>query len=377
MRIAMLGGRGVPARYSGSETCVEEVGARLVERGHEVVVYCRGHNSQTDAKTYKGMQRVVLPSLNSKHLDTPSHTLLSLLHNFVSRPADVLHFHGVGNSLFLPWLKAMPCKTVVTVDGPDWERPKWGQMARQVLKTSARLAVGMADAVITDSLVSQRYYQDHFHKRTAYIPYGADLTEVTASNALAEYGLDPRGYILFVGRLVPDKGVHLLVEAFEGLQTDLELVIVGDSPLFPDYVRRLKSTQDPRVKFLGYVFGEPYRQLCAHAFIYVQPSLVEGTSPALLAAMGAGNCVVVNGIPENLETIGDAGVAFARNDPLDLCRVLQMLLDRPDTVECYRAKARQRVIPVYNWDTIALKHEVVYQSVLLGKVPIWEGTSPS
>lgn len=366
MKIAMLGGRGVPARYSGSETCIEEVGARLVERGHEVIVYCRRHNSQTNAKSFKGMKRVVLPSVNTKSLDTLSHDLVSLVHNLVSERADVLHFHGMGNSLFLPWLKLMPGKTVITVDGPDWERPKWGWLARKVLKFSARLGVSMADAIIIDSLVSQRYYRERFGKETTYIPYGADVIETRSSDALVDYGLEERGYLLFVGRLVPDKGVHFLIEAFEGLKTDLELVIVGDSPLFPEYVQRLKSTQDPRIKFLGYVFGEPYRQLCAHAFAYVQPSLVEGTSPALLAAMGAGNCVIVNSIPENLETIGDAGLSFARNDPRDLRRVLQTLLDRPDVVERYRIKARQRVKEVYNWDRITLNHEIVYREVLMG-----------
>lgn len=364
MRIAMLGGRGVPARYSGSETCVEEVGARLAQRGHEVIVYCRRHNSQTDATLYKGMRRVVLPSPNTKHLDTPFHTWLALLHNFGAGPADILHFHGVGNSLFLPWLKLMPGKTVITVDGVDWERPKWGRLARTVLKSSARLAVRLADAVITDSMVGKRYYAEHWHRQTEYVPYGADVTQVDGCDALDAYGLAPRGYVLFVGRLVPDKGVHLLVEAFEQVETDLRLAIVGDSPLFPEYVQRLKATRDPRIQFLGYAFGEPYRQLCAHAFAYVQPSLVEGTSPALLAAMGAGNCVIVNSIPENLETIGTAGLAFARNDASDLARVLQRLVRDTATVDEYRARARQRVLDCYNWDAIASQHEAIYESVL-------------
>jgi glycosyltransferase involved in cell wall biosynthesis len=331
-----------------------------------VIVYCRRHNSQTDTKSYKGMQRVVLPSVNTKSLDTLSHDLISLLHNFASQPIDVLHFHGVGNSLFLPWLRVMPGRTVITVDGPDWERPKWGALARRVLKLSARLAVGMADAVIIDSLVAQRYYLEHFGKKTEYIPYGADVVDTLASDALADFGLGRRGYLLFVGRLVPDKGVHLLIEAFEELRTDLKLVIVGDSPLFPEYVQQLKSTPDPRIMFPGYVFGEPYRQLCAHAFAYVQPSLVEGTSPALLAAMGMGNCVIVNSIPENLETIGDAGLSFARNDAADLRDVLQTLLDDPDLVEQFRLKAKQRVKNVYNWDAITTKHEQVYQAALAG-----------
>jgi glycosyltransferase involved in cell wall biosynthesis len=364
VKIAMLGGRGVPAHYSGSETCVEEVGARLAARGHEVVVYCRKHNSQLAAASYRGMQRVVLPSLNSKHLDTPTHTLMALLHNYTHTPADILHFHGVGNSLFLPWIKFLPGKKVITVDGPDWERPKWGPLARRVLKTSAHLAMNLADTVINDSRTSQQYYQQHFHRQTHYIPYGADVTPLEASEALRTYGLERRRYVLFVGRLVPDKGVHLLVEAFQKIRTDLELIIVGDSPLFPDYIRQLKSTRDPRIRFLGFVFGEPYRQLCAHAYVYVQPSLVEGTSPALLAAMGLGNCVVVNSIPENLETIGHAGLAFARNDSLDLQHVLQQLLDDPALVEHYRVLARQRVKEVFSWDTIALMHEELYQSIL-------------
>lgn len=363
----MLGGRGVPARYSGSETCVEEVGSRLVERGHEVVVYCRRHNSEIDDPFYKGMKRVVLGSVNSKHFDTLSHTLISLLHNYRTGPADILHFHGVGNSLFIPWLKLLPGKTAVTVDGPDWERPKWGRLARQVLKLSARVAVGTADAIITDSMVSQQYYRQHFGKETIYIPYGADTVEKTADDALKNYSLLHRDYLLFVGRLVPDKGVHLLIQAFGKLKTEKKLVIVGDSPLFPDYVQKLRSTTDPRIKFLGYVFDEPYRQLCAHAFAYVQPSLVEGTSPALLAAMGAGNCVVASSIPENLETIGDAGLSFTCNDPEDLRRVLQTLVNDAELVQHYRCKARQWVKEVYNWDKITLKHEVIYQTMIRGR----------
>ncbi len=367
MKIAMLGGRGVPARYSGSETCVEEVGSRLVERGHEVIVYCRKHNSEVDTPFCKGMKRVVLGSVNSKHFDTVSHTLVSLLHNYRTDPADVLHFHGVGNSIFIPWLKPLPGKTAVTVDGPDWERPKWGKLARQVLKLSARIAVGTADVIITDSKVSQQYYRQHFGKETQYIPYGADTSDILAADALQTYGLERQDYLLFVGRLVPDKGVHLLVKAFESVTTDKKLVIVGDSPLFPDYVQKLKSTTDPRIKFLGYVFDEPYRQLCAHAYVYIQPSLVEGTSPALLAAMGAGNCVIASSIPENRETIGDAGLSFTCNDVEDLRRVLQTAVDNLAMVQQYRRKARQRVEEVYNWETITSKHEAIYQAITSGR----------
>jgi glycosyltransferase involved in cell wall biosynthesis len=367
MRIAMMGSRGVPARYGGSETAIEEIGRRLVERGHQVVVYCRRHNSSSSCRWHLGMERVVLPSAHTKNLDTPGHTLLSIMHALAFRKADILHFHGVGNALFLPALRPMSPSTVVTVDGPDWERPKWGRLARWSLRFSARLAVALADALIIDNRPSQRYFAEHFGTEGHYIPYGAYLADEPATDALEPLGLRDRGYVLFVGRLIPDKGVHLLVEAFEGVRTDLQLAIVGDNPYFPDYIRRLKTTHDPRIRFLGYQFGAPYRQLCSHAYLYVHPLLVDGTSPALLQAMGFGNCILTSDLPEALDVVGDAGFSFHANDVNHLRLALQELVDRPDMVEEGRRRARERVGRLYDWDRVTDQHEELYRSVLAAR----------
>jgi glycosyltransferase involved in cell wall biosynthesis len=364
MRIAMMGSRGIPARYGGSETAIEEIGERLVQHGHEVVAYCRRHNSNTDEKFFKGIERVVLPSINTKNLDTPTHTLLSTLHALLFRRPDVIHFHGVGNAIVLPLLKLTRVKSVITIDGPDWERPKWGPLASLVLKISARMAARLSDALIIDNRIAQRYFAEHFGTTSAYVPYGAYLEPEEDTDELERLGFEERRYILFVGRLIPDKGVHLLVKAFEGLKTDMKLAIVGDNPYFPDYIRRLKSTTDPRIKFLGYVFGRPYRQLCSHAYVYAHPLLVDGTSPALLQAMGFGNCILSSAVPEALDVIGDAGFSFRYDDAEDLRRMLQKLIDDPALVEQARHKARQRVAELFNWDRVTAEHEQVYQAAL-------------
>jgi len=364
MRIAMVGSRGIPARYGGSETAIEEIGERLVKRGHKVIAYCRRHNSETGVKRYKGIERVVLPSLNTKNLDTPTHTLLSTLHLLLRRKADVVHFHGMGNALFLPLLKPFGVKSVVTIDGPDWQRPKWGPLARAVLKLSARLCVRYADALIIDNFSAQDYFEKHFGTRGVYIPYGAHLERAEGTDALAEMGLEPCGYVIFVGRLIPDKGCHTLVDAWRQVKTDMKLVLVGDNPYFQDYIRDLKARADERVLFPGYVFGEPYRQLVSNAYLYAHPLYVDGTSPSLLQAMGFGNCIVLSDIREAMDVAGDVGYSFRLGDAADLARVLQKLIDSPELVAAGRERSRRKVLEFYNWDKITDEHEALYLRVM-------------
>jgi glycosyltransferase involved in cell wall biosynthesis len=364
MRISVLGTRGVPANYSGLETAVERIGERLVRRGHEIAVYCRKHNVTTEDDVYKGMQLVKLPSINNKYLDTLSHSFLSLLHAFVHRP-DLIHLYGVGNSIFLIPLRLLGRPTVISVDALDWQRKKWNRLAAFCLRSSAGLAVRFSDEYVVDSQEVAKYYIERYDKRPVYIAYGADMPEHTHSGGtVEEFGLEPRKYVLFVGRLVPEKGVHHLIKAFEITDTDLQLAIVGDSPHNKGYVESLKATRDPRIHFLGFVYGDGYRRLCSNAYLYVQPSDVEGTSPALLAAMGFGNCVLVSDIPENLETIGNAGFSFERGNHVSLKTKLEMLMGHPQLVTEYGQRAKARVETVYNWDKIAEDMERLYLSVL-------------
>lgn len=366
MRIAILGTRGIPANYSGFETSVEETACRLVERGHEVHVYCRTGNVKTKLQMYRGVKLIKLPSVASKHFDTPFHTTLSVFHLLSSkiRP-DIIQMYGVGNSLWLFPLRLVRRPVVAVVDGLDWKREKWGGVARVFLKTSEHFALKWADEYVVDSQAVIKYYLSNHSKLPIYIPYGANVPEHTLPhNLVQEYGLEPQEYILFVGRLVPEKGIHHLISAFEKVNTDKKLVIVGDNIHDKEYVNRLKSTNDSRVLFLGFVYGEAYKQLNSHSYLYVQPSELEGTSPALLGAMGMGNCVVVSDIPENCETIGDAGIPFERNNPNDLALKLQMLIESPQIVEDYKRRAINRVLTHYSWDAVTDEYERLFCKLL-------------
>jgi len=364
LRVAILGTKSLPARHGGFETCVEELGTRLVERGHQVYLYCR-HPRGKPLLPYRGIHQIPIPEFHNKYLATLLPTFLSVLKVLFGR-VDVVHVFGVGNACLVPLLRLFRKRTAISVDGLDWKRSKWKGFASWFLRSSQRWACWFANALILDSRVVMRYYEETYglRKLHAYIPYGGKVKESTGTEALAGHGLHDRGYYLFVGRLKPEKNVHLLIEAFEKVKTDLDLAIVGDDEFSPDYIARLKRTKDPRVKFLGYVYGSDYAQINAHCYLYVTASELEGTSPALLGAMGYGSCVVVNGIPENLETIGNAGLSFRHNDTEDLRRILQELADNPGRVAQYRELARERVRLEYSWEGVADKYEALYRELV-------------
>jgi glycosyltransferase involved in cell wall biosynthesis len=369
IRVAQAGIRGVPANYGGSETAVEEIGRRLAADGAKVVVYCRAHKSPTRDRYYLGMERIVLPSIPTFNLDTVTHSLLASLHVLLKNTADVIHFHGMGNALFLPLLRFSRKRVVITIDGPDWERPKWGPVAKRVLRFSARLAVRRADHLIIDNRPSVEYFRREFAVSDddfTYIGYGADIDPPERAEHVSELGLQRRGYFLFVGALVADKGCDILVDAYRKVGGDLPLVVVGDSPFATEYVQRLReaAARDPRVRLVGYVYGEAYKQLVANAYAYVHPARTEGTSPALLQAMGYANCIVTNSLPEALLVVADAALTFERDDPEDLARTLERVLADPALAAEYRQRALQRVRIEYNWDDVAAAHRSVYERLV-------------
>lgn len=369
LRVAQSGIRGIPANFGGSETAVEEIGKRLAADGVEVVVYCRRHKSATDERRYLGMKRIVLPSINTFNLDTLSHSFLSSLHLLARNTADVVHFHGMGNALCLPLFFFSKKKTVITIDGPDWERPKWGPWAKRALKLSAHLAIRWADHLIIDNHPSIAYFEREFgYARGSYIPYGADRDRPTGVEYVKSLGLEPGRYLLFVGALVPDKGPDMLLDAYAQVETDLPLVVVGDSPFVPDYRAALheKAGRDPRVQMLGYVYDERYRELLANAYAYAHPLRSDGTSPALLQAMGYGSCIVINSLPEALSAVGDGALPFAHNDVDDLARKLTQVIDDPALADDLRRRALARAESEYDWDRVASQHRDVYERVVSG-----------
>jgi glycosyltransferase involved in cell wall biosynthesis len=364
LRVAMLGTRGVPASYSGFETCAEELGARLALRGHAVTVYCRVPHITYPGRTYRGMRLVKLPTIRSKHTDTVVHTLLSALHALTQR-YDVALFFNVGNGP-LTWIPRVARQRVVlNVDGLDWKRKKWGRVARWYIRSAERWATRFPHRVVTDSRRVQAYYRERYGADSTFVAYGAETATTPAGPALRRFGLEPRRYVLFVGRLVPENCAHHLVEAWAGLPTDMRCVIVGDAPYSAEYIRSLRATRDPRVVFTGYLFGDGYRELLSNAYCLVETSEVGGTHPVLLEAMGAGCPVVVNDTPENLETIADAGFSYQGDmGAVSLRDVLERLLKDPALVREQAERGRERVRLHYSWEGVTDAYEALFRGLV-------------
>lgn len=364
LHVAVLGTRGLPPRYGGRETAVDEIGRRLVARGHDIVVYSRVYGDGGERRsTFEGMRLIHLPSLRSKNLDTALHVFFSLVHLTLREKARIVLLSGSGTAFAIAWLHLIGRRTVLWVDGKAWTRRKWGRLARWYLERSARFGVRHSDAMVTDTPLAHRFYLEEMGRDTTCIPYGAHIETVEGTEALQRHGLEPGDYVLFVGRLTPEKGVQYLIEAFEGLRTRHKLVIVGDNPYDRGFVEQLRSTQDSRIVFTGYVFDLGFRQLMQNCRIYVQPSDVEGTSPVLLTAMALGRPVVVNGIPENLATVADTGRSFPPGDVTALRQLLAELLEDDASLAEMGGAAQERVRAHFDWDRIADQFERVFRSL--------------
>ncbi len=367
MRIAMIGLKALPARYGGFETAADEMSRRLVQMGHEVIVYNRSGQSTWPTSDYHGVRLITLPTLKSKNLSTIAHAFLSSV-DVLFRRADVVHYFTTGTTLFAPLPRLAGVKIVCSADGTDWQRAKWGRFARWYLRLSEQIAVLFCHGLVSDSQEVVRYYREAYGRDSVYIPYGMREKASEGNEWIERLGLKSREFVLFVGRLVPENNVHNLIKAFEQTRTDKKLVIVGDDPWGKAYVRSLKSTTDPRIVFTGGVYGDGYEQLQRNAYMFVLPDEVGGTHPALVEAMGFGNCVLVNDTPSNMEVTGDAGFSYSGADgDRDLCRQMQLLLDSPEIVSRYRPAARERALANYSWDRVVLDHIKLYQELAGGK----------
>jgi glycosyltransferase involved in cell wall biosynthesis len=371
MKVAFLGTRGIPACYSGFETCVEQLGQRLVQRGHQVTIYCRSHHISYLDNHYKGMELIKLPTIANKYLDTLVHSFLSSLHA-LPRHYDIALYFIAGNSP-VTWIpRLVGTKTILNVDGLDWKREKWPPLAKRYIQFAEYLATKLPNTYITDSRAVQSYYRDRFGDEPPYISYGSEVENCPPGETLARLSLQSRHYILFVGRLVPENCAHHLVDAFRSLETDLKCVIVGDAAYAKEYIDGLKARarDDPRVVFTGYVFGKGYRELGSNAYIFVETSGVGGTHPALVEAMAFGNCVIVHDTAENLETIGDAGLAYEGHIGSEsLRKVLKELLADPEMVAAYRRRAHARALGCYSWESVTDAYERLFFQVCVKPLP--------
>jgi len=379
MRIAILGTRGIPANYGGFETFAEHLSTRLVSRRHDVTVYCRAHYVSPRQIEFQGVRLKVLPTIRHKYLDTVVHSFLSALHAMPVR-YDAALICNAANAPFAPILRVAGTPVALNVDGLEHKRKKWNWIGRKYYLMAERLATILPTETITDAKVIQEYYLARHRAISTMIAYGAEI-ERRPDPLVRRWRVEPNRYVLYVSRLEPENNAHLVIEAFKRVRTAHKLLIVGDAPYAREYINDLKARarRDKRIVFTGFVFGRDYRTLQQNAYCYIHATEVGGTHPALLEAMGFGNCVLTLAAPENIEAIGDAGIAYA--DESDLAEKLQRVLRDGSLVQAYRQRAQARVRDAYDWDYVVDQYEDLFARMaglpLTRRRPVQEQTTKS
>lgn len=367
MKVALIGTRGVPANYGGFETCAEEIGVGLAARGHEVVAYCRPGNAPGDPGEYLGVKLVYRPYIDKKSLGTLTHTTLSMAHA-VRRDFDVIMLFNAGNSPICILPKLFRTPVALNVDGLEWKRAKWGPIAKRYYQMAEWVACRLGDRIVSDSRGIQAYYQQRYRTPSTFIAYGGRVETSDKPEILQEYGLEPDEYFFVASRLEPENHADLTVEAFAKVRTDKKLVIAGGANWDSPYVERIRATTDPRVMFLGPVYTPGHiKELHCNAYAYVHGNEVGGTNPALLKALGYGNCVLALNVVFNAEVLagGEAGVLYEM-DADDLAGKLQRMVDRPDEVEEFRRRGPARILEAYQWDAVTADYERLLERLMSG-----------
>lgn len=355
LSIAMIGTRGVPARYGGFETAVEEIGQRLVAAGHDVTVFCRGGDPSLSA--HLGMRLVHLPAIRRKTAETLSHSTLSVLHRRV-RKADVALLFNAANAPLLPVLRAWRVPTAVHVDGLEWKRSKWSGAGRVYYQVGERLAVRWSDELIADAVGIQRYYRDRYGTESVFIPYGAPIQRDPALHRLRELDLDLREYHLVVARFEPENHVHLALEGYARAASYRPLVVVGGAPYADEYIQALHrgAQRVPGVRMVGPIWDQELLDaLYAGSRTYIHGHSVGGTNPSLLRAMGAAAPVLAFDVEFNREVLGPHGRFW--DSPASLADAVTEAEHRADAFAQLGQLAQARAAEVYTWDDVASRYE--------------------
>jgi glycosyltransferase involved in cell wall biosynthesis len=352
LSVALIGSRGIPGRYGGYETLMEELGVRLVARGFRVTVYCRSHSTPRELRSWRGVDLVVLPTVRTKYLDTPVHTFLSCLHA-AGAGYDAALVVNSANALFVPLLGVGGIPVALNVDGIEKRRAKWGAFGRAVYALSERLACVVPDALVTDAEVIRRHYLERYRAESVPIAYGVDPRPPATTGVLARLGLTSRRYFLYVSRFEPENNPHRVAEAYRRVGGDLPLVMVGGAPYAGKFIAGFSQGADSRILFPGAIYGEGYRELLSHALAYVHATEVGGTHPALVEAMGYGNCVLVNDTPENREVAGGVGLYFRATEPATLAEGLDWVRGHPGRARARGRAAVRRAALLFSWERVA------------------------
>ena len=369
MKIAMIGHKRIPSREGGVEIVVEELATRLVKDGHQVDVYNRrGKNVQDKnadkdkkkLKEYKGVKIITIPTINKKGIDALIYSFLASIRVLFGK-YDILHYHAEGSCAML-WIPHLfKKKIVVTIHGLDWQRSKWGGFATKYIKFGEKLAVKYADKIIVLSKGVQKYFKDTYDRDTVFIPNGVNKPTIREANIIKQkYGLVKDNYILFLARIVPEKGLHYLIEAFKQVKTDKKLVIAGGASHTNDYLEKIKkmASEDDRIIMTGFVQGQELEELYSNCYLYCLPSDIEGMPISLLEAMSYGRNCLISDIEENTQVCGEYGHTFKKGSLEDITKKLK---------ECLKEKGRKDsteisnyILKEYNWEDIVKKTEILY-----------------
>lgn len=374
LRIAMIGHKRIPSREGGVEIVVEALAVRMAAKGHKVDAYNRyGHHvsgkkydeeyGRGDRKYYQGVRVFIVPTFRSSKLNAIVYSFFATIRALV-KPYDVIHYHAEGPCAML-WLPKLFGKRVVaTIHGLDWQRAKWGNFASRVIKFGEKMAAKYADEVIVLSENVRQYFKDTYGRDTVFIPNGIERSEYQKAELIKEkFGLEENGYFLFLARIVPEKGLHYLIEAFQGIDTDKKLVIAGGNSHAADYMDKIHrmAAEDERIVLTDFVQGQVLAELYSSAYAFVLPSDVEGMAISLLEAMSYGNCCLVSDICENTEVVEDKALTFRKGNVKDLRAKLDYLLQNPEAVEEYKKHSSDFICGKYNWDDVVERTLEVYR----------------
>lgn len=377
MKIAMLGHKRIPSREGGVEIVVEELATRMVEKKNEVVVYNRkGKNVQDKnadkdkkkLKEYKGVKIKTIPTINKKGIDALLYSFFASI-TVAFKKYDVIHYHAEGSCAMLWIPKIFRKKIVVTIHGLDWQRSKWGGFATKYIKFGEKMAAKYAEKIIVLSKGVQKYFKDTYNRDTVFIPNGVNKPEIRKSNIIKEkYGLDKNDYILFLARIVPEKGLHYLIEAFKQLNTNKKLVIAGGASHTNEYLEKIKEMvkDDKRIIMTGFVQGQELEELYSNCYLYCLPSDIEGMPLSLLEAMSYDNKCLVSNIEENTQVVEDKAITFEKGNVQDLKEKLENMLNSNDLLE-KREEISDYILQKYNWNDVTNKTIEIYESVAKGK----------
>jgi glycosyltransferase involved in cell wall biosynthesis len=363
MKIAYIVLKGVPTG-GGIEKYTEEVGSRLASRGHKIIVYTMKHYGTSDG-IYRGMKIKTVPTIRARSLEKLIATFTATLYQCSERKIDIVHFHAFGTSIFSFLPKLLGRKIVSQGHGLEWKRAKWGPFTKLLLKISEHTSIKFSDNITVVSRVQQKYLKERYGIDSLYIPTGVNPPRIESAQLIKKYGLEGRDYIFFAARLVREKGVHYLIEAYNRLNPALKLVITGDAQHEEEYKSELKKLagDNKNIIFTGFATGKLLDELFSNCYIFVLPSELEGLSTALLEAMSYGNCCLVSDIPENLEALNGLGRTFISKDVDSLTKNIDYLISNPKLVDSIRPEAQRHVLENYSWDTIADKFEKLYREL--------------